>query len=302
MKYGVYLYAWLISFRLKTLPLAISAVFVGNALAYWHQTFYWPIFWLTLITACLLQILSNLANDYGDGLKGADNMGRLGPKRGLHSGKITLNQLLFALVVNIMLCIGFGLWLLILACDNIAQLVGFIIIGALSIIAAVTYTIGKKPYGYIGLGDLSVLLFFGLVSVLGSFYLQTKQISSGLFIPGLSCGLLSVAVLNINNLRDYESDKMSNKRTLIVMMGIKWGKCYHVGLLMIAFCLFSLFSFYFLTSYYAWLFLLTAPLFYRQISAVGRSHTQQQMGLLLMPMIKFALMTNILYGIGIILS
>lgn len=302
MKYVTDIYPWLVSLRLKTLPLAVSSIFVGNALAYWQHTFSWSIFILTWLTASLLQILSNLANDYGDGIKGVDDETRIGPKRGLHSGNITLNQLFWALIINTFLCVVIGLWLLILAYESSEQLISFICLGVLSIVAAITYTVGKKAYGYIGLGDLSVLLFFGLVSVLGSFYLQAKFISLWLLLPAIACGLLSVAVLNINNLRDYASDKANNKRTFIVFIGPKLGRFYHISLLILSFCLFSFFSLCYLKSYCSWLFLLSTPSLYKQILEMYRTQEQIQITYLLEPMIKLALITNLLYVIGIILS
>lgn len=302
MKPDSALLAWLSSFRLKTLPLAISAIFIGNALAYWQQTFRWSIFLLTLLTACLLQILSNLANDYGDGLKGNDSVNRIGPKRGIHRGNITLRQLLIALVINTILCVVTGLCLLIFACDTREQLIVFIGIGILSIIAAITYTVGKNPYGYIGLGDISVLIFFGCVSVLGSFYLQHKSLSLSLMLPACGSGLLSVAVLNINNLRDFQSDKANHKKTLVVMMGIRLSQYYHVALLTLSYLLLSLFSLCYLSNISGWLFLITLPLYIYHIKAVCIARAHHDFIGLFVPMIRLALLVNILYSMGIILS
>jgi 1,4-dihydroxy-2-naphthoate octaprenyltransferase len=155
-------YPWMISLRPKTLVLSLSAILMGNALAYWQQSFDLSIMLLSIITASLLQILSNLANDYGDAVKGSDQQNLLGHKRGLQLGLITLEQLKIALWITVILCIMSGLVLLVLACNNYQQLLIFVLLGLGAIIAAITYTIGKKPYGYIGLGDLSVLIFFWL--------------------------------------------------------------------------------------------------------------------------------------------
>lgn len=296
------LFAWISSFRLKTLPLALSAILIGNALAYWQQLFDWRIMGLTLMTAGLLQVLSNLANDYGDALSGADKPERIGPKRGIQYGLITMTQMHRALVINIILIIMSGMALLWLACQTWQQLLGFLILGGLSIIAAITYTMGKKPYGYIGLGDISVLLFFGLVSIIGSDYLQTKIFNLYLLLPAIGCGLLSVAVLNVNNLRDVDDDRVSNKRTLIVLIGVKYGLYYHCGLLSAALLCLSYFSFTYLHSLASWLFILTLPLFMQHVVHIFKYQGTSAMPPLLFQMIKLALMTNLLYAIGIIMS
>lgn len=302
MKYNVLISAWLSSFRLKTLSLAISTILIGNALACWQNHFNLLIFILTLFTATLLQILSNLANDYGDTIKGSDSV-RIGPKRGIHQGLITPKQLQKALIINVILCAFFGTSLLIIACQNQLSFIVLSLIGITSIIAAITYTIGRKPYGYIGLGDVSVLTFFGLVSVIGSYYLQTNQFEFFLIFPSLATGLLSVAVLNINNLRDYCSDKKNNKKTLVVLIGFNRGKHYHVCLLAIALTLFSLFSLLYLQSYWGWLFLLVLPFTFRFIIKIHRATiNSEDITSLLLPMIKIVVLTNLLYSIGIILS
>ncbi|OTP95891.1 1,4-dihydroxy-2-naphthoate polyprenyltransferase [Gilliamella apicola] len=295
-------YPWIISLRPKTLVLSLSAILMGNALAYWEGSFDLLIMLLSIITASLLQILSNLANDYGDAIKGSDDQNLSGHKRGLQLGLITLNQLKKALWINTFLCIVFGLILINFACNNIYELLSFILLGLLSIIAAITYTVGKKPYGYIGLGDLSVLIFFGLVSVIGSYYLQTKTLSMLIILPALGCGLLSVAVLNINNLRDIDSDRMNHKRTLVVLMGKELGRVYHLLLLVISLCSFSLFAYNYLQTCWSWLFMLCLPLLIRHIYAVFQFKTAKDAFPLLLQMVKLALLINLLYCLGIILS
>ncbi|OCG31018.1 1,4-dihydroxy-2-naphthoate octaprenyltransferase [Gilliamella sp. Choc4-2] len=298
MKY----YPWMISLRLKTLPLSLCSIVVGNALAYWQYQFNFWIMLLAIITASLLQILSNLANDYGDAIKGTDKLNLTAHARGIQLGLITLKQLKIALQINIILCVFAGISLLTLACNTLYELYGFIVLGLLSIIAAITYTVGKKPYGYIGLGDLSVLIFFGLIGVIGSYYLQTKTLSFFIIFPALGCGLLSVAVLNINNLRDLESDKKNHKRTLIVLIGKKLGQIYHLILLIAALFCFSLFAYHTLQSIWAWLFMLISPLFIKHIFAVFRFKTAKDATPLLLQMVKLALLTNLLYCSGIMLS
>lgn len=292
---------WIDSFRIKTLPLALSAILVGNALAYWQQHFNVWIMLLTLLTASLLQILSNLANDYGDAVKGTDNADRIGPLRGIQKGTITLKQLRTALIINLAICIVSGLALLTLACNTLAEFGQFILLGLLSVVAAMTYTMGKKPYGYIGLGDISVLIFFGLVSILGSYYLQTKQFEFFLIFPAVGCGLFSVAVLNINNLRDVDSDTQHNKRTFIVLIGARAGCYYHAALLTFAYLLLAHFSFYYLRTIWSYLFLLTMPFAGMHIYKVFKYHSTPAIANLLVDMVKIAMLTSTLYCIGIII-
>ena len=295
-------YPWIISLRPKTLALSFSAILLGNALAYWQHSFDLIIMLLAMITAALLQILSNLANDYGDAVKGGDKHNLIGHQRGLQLGLITLNQLKIAIWITIILCVCSGLTLLWLACNNAYQLLIFILLGLSSIIAAITYTVGKKPYGYIGLGDLSVLIFFGLVGVMGSYYLQTKTLSASIVFPAIASGLLAVGVLNINNLRDYESDKQHHKRTLIVLIGKTYGCCYQLVLLIVSLCFFGLFAYQQLHTYCSGIFLLALPLYLKHMYMVFKFNTNKDAVPLLEQMVKLALLTNLLYCLGIILS
>ena len=167
----------------------------------------------------MLQILSNLANDYGDAVKGSDKPDRIGPLRGMQKGVITPQQMKRALIVTVALICLFGLALLCAAWQSVGDFIGFLALGGLSIVAAITYTVGTRPYGYIGLGDISVLVFFGWLSVLGSWYLQAHNVEAAIFLPATACGLLATAVLNINNLRDIDSDRQNGKNTLAVRLG-----------------------------------------------------------------------------------
>ncbi len=293
---------WIISLRPKTLALSLSTVLLGNALAFWQQSFNLPVTIFTIITAALLQILSNLANDYGDAIKGTDKDNLIGHQRGIQLGLISLRQLKVGLSINILLCIVSGLCLLLLACNDIYQLFIFILLGLLSIVAAITYTIGKKPYGYIGLGDLSVFIFFGIIGVMGSDYLQTKIVSLSIILPAISSGLLAVAVLNINNLRDADNDRIHHKRTLIVLWGKTFGKYYHLSLILSALSLLGLFAYLYLKTIWSSLFILTFPLYIQHIYAVFKFNQAKDATPLLIQMVKLALLTNLLYCLGIILS
>lgn len=221
---------WISAFRLRTLPLALSTILMGTALATLDGFYDAHIFWLSIVTTIFLQILSNLANDYGDGIKGTDNAQRVGPTRAIQSGAISQNQMKIALVIFSLLSLLFGLWLVFSALSNPIYVLSFIILGISAILAAIKYTVGKTAYGYQGLGDLFVFIFFGLVGVIGTYYLQAKTISLLNILPAIAIGGFSVAVLNLNNMRDIENDKASQKNTLVVKLGLANAKKYHYGL------------------------------------------------------------------------
>lgn len=294
--------AWLESLRPKTLPLAFAAIVVGTVLAWWQGFFDPLVAVLALITAGLLQILSNLANDYGDAVKGSDKPDRLGPLRGMQKGAISLAQMKRALIIIIILSCISGLLLVTAATQTMADFIGFLVLGGLSIIAAITYTIGKRPYGYIGLGDVSVLIFFGWLSVMGSWYLQTHMLVPAVILPATACGLLATAVLNINNLRDIDSDRENGKNTLVVRLGPINARRYHAGLLVGALICLALFNLLSLHSAWGWLFILSAPLLIKQARFVLRELDPRAMPPMLERTVKGALLTNLLFVVGIILS
>jgi len=232
---------WLHAFRLRTLPLALSSILVGSALAYSLGAFSWPIFLLALCTATLLQILSNLANDLGDHQHGTDNADRVGPQRAVQSGAISPAVMKRAMLICGVLAFASGLALILTAFGTTLKTFAFLLIGLAAIVAAVKYTFGKNPYGYAGLGDLSVFLFFGAVGVAGTYYLFVHSFDIIVVRPIFIFGLLSVAVLNVNNMRDIDNDRASGKRTLVVRLGLKNALHYHAILTIIPFLL--LFSF-----------------------------------------------------------
>ncbi|MGR5236847.1 1,4-dihydroxy-2-naphthoate polyprenyltransferase [Vibrio alfacsensis] len=222
---------WLDAARPKTLPLALVSILTGSVLAYSTGRFSLTIAIMAFVTATLLQILSNLANDYGDAVRGTDNDNRLGPQRAMQSGAISASQMKKAIIFNIVLTAIAGLTLVFYALSSVESILTFIGLGILAIIAAIAYTMGSKPYGYVGLGDLSVFIFFGLLGVSGTYFLHTGHVDSALFLPALGCGLLAVAVLNINNMRDIENDTECGKRTMAVRLGQRRAKQYHFLLL-----------------------------------------------------------------------
>ena len=294
--------AWLESLRPKTLPLAFAAIVVGTVLAWWQGYFDPLVAALALITAGLLQILSNLANDYGDAIKGSDKPDRIGPLRGMQKGAISLGQMKRALLIVIVLSCISGLGLVSAATQTMGDFIGFLALGGLSIVAAITYTVGKRPYGYQGLGDISVLTFFGWISVMGSWYLQAHTLIPAIFLPATACGLLATAVLNINNLRDIDSDRENGKHTLVVRLGPVNARRYHAGLLAGALLCFALFNLISLHSLWGWLFLLAAPLLFKQARYVLRERDPRAMPPMLERTVKGALLTNLLFVLGIILS
>ena len=210
---------------------------VGTALGSFYGQFHWNIFAFALLTTVAFQITSNFANDYGDGVKGTDNENRVGPMRALQSGQLSRSELkkgiLFSIVISVILVIS--LLYFSFGTKNLVYSILFGALGILSIWAAIKYTIGSSAYGYKGLGDMFVFLFFGLLGVMGSMFLYTKAFYVMSVFPAIAVGLLSTGVLNLNNLRDYVSDKLSNKNTLIVKMGVQNGKKYHVLLILLSF-------------------------------------------------------------------
>ena len=221
------------AFRLRTLPLAVSSILVGSSLAHFHKAFRWPVFLLAICTAILLQVLSNLANDLGDHQHGTDNAQRTGPARSVQSGAIAPSAMKRAMLLCGLSAFASGAALIFSAFGFGLNTLAFLLIGLAAIVAAVKYTFGKNPYGYAGLGDLSVFLFFGVVGVVGTYYLFTQRLDAITIRPAVIFGLLSVGVLNVNNMRDIANDKASGKRTLAVRLGLKRSLNYHAFLLMV---------------------------------------------------------------------
>lgn len=229
--------AWLLAARLRTLPLSFSGIIAGSAMALQHEVFQWHIFILALLTTLGFQVLSNFANDYGDGVKGTDNEERIGPKRALQSGLLTAKELKSGMTITILLTLVAATTLIYSAFgrEDFAYALLFFILGIASIVAAIKYTVGKNAYGYKALGDVFVFLFFGLLGVAGSYFLYAKTLYVLIFFPAITIGLLSVAVLHLNNMRDRVSDTASGKRTVAVILGAAKSKNYHFFLLGMAY-------------------------------------------------------------------
>jgi 1,4-dihydroxy-2-naphthoate octaprenyltransferase len=235
---------WIKAFRLKTLPLSVSGIIAGSAIAALDGYCNTLLFIYCLMATVLFQILSNLANDLGDSVKGVDNDDRLGPKRSVQSGEISKQSMKKAVIITAILAFAFAALTAYEGTKGLNKnfLILFVILGIASIGAAIKYTMGKKPYGYSGLGDIFVFLFFGWLSVLGSNFLQTHDFNFLIMLPASGIGLLSAGVLNMNNMRDHKNDAANNKNTLIVRMGFNMGKYYHALLIVSAMLLFTQFN------------------------------------------------------------
>ncbi len=274
---------WIKAARLRTLPLSLSGIIMGAFIAKWRLygeggSWDWRIFALALLVTLLYQVLSNYANDYGDGVKGTDaKRVTEAEARAVASGKITAKQMKNAVIVLSTLSFAATVALLYVAFipDYMNEFYIFIGLGVASILAAIGYTVGKKPYGYMGLGDIFVFIFFGLVSVCGSYFLFTKSFSWDMLLPGTATGMMSMAVLNLNNMRDIESDKLSGKNSFALRIGFKNAMIYEMILLQLPLILILMFlavnGFFQTQNYYVFMvMILMLPLMKirRQIMAV----------------------------------
>ena len=249
---------WLSAMRLRTLPLSVSGIILGTCFAIYNGRFSWWVLVLAILTTISLQILSNLANDYGDGVKGTDNDDRVGPQRAIQSGEITPDEMLDAIKFNVVMVIILTLSLILAAFgpNNFLFLMLFVFLGGLSVYAALNYTMGDSPYGYRALGDVFVFIFFGLVSTIGSYLLYVHTIDHMVVLPAVSLGLLSVGVLNLNNMRDLEADKSVGKITIAVKLGMKKTKRYHYLLILGAMLVAVIFSVLYYVAPYNFLYLI----------------------------------------------
>ncbi|MEZ7515463.1 1,4-dihydroxy-2-naphthoate octaprenyltransferase [Flavobacterium frigidarium] len=244
---------WIEAARLRTLPLSVSGIIVGSIYALAHPTadiltptevFNWKIFGFAILTTLGLQVLSNFANDYGDGVKGTDNANRVGPMRAIQSGVITPAQMKRAIIITSLLTLLSAMLLIYYAFadTNLFYSLFFLVLGIVAIASAIRYTVGSSAYGYKGFGDIFVFVFFGLVSTLGVNFLYSQELDFELFLPAAAIGLLSVGVLNLNNMRDEDSDKAVGKNTLVVKMGAANAKKYHFALVITAMVLVLIFA------------------------------------------------------------
>jgi len=230
---------WIQAARLRTLPLSISGIIIGSFTARWRllaegNKWDWQIFALAMLVTILYQILSNFANDYGDSIKGTDRLRTEKAEiRMVASGKISAQKMKSAVIITAGLSLLATIALLYKAfiSNHLSEFFIFLSLGVLCILAAIGYTIGKNSYGYMGLGDVMVFIFFGIVSVGGSYFLFTKTWSWDILLPASAVGMLSTAVLNLNNMRDMESDRLSGKETFALRIGFRNAMIYQIVLM-----------------------------------------------------------------------
>ncbi len=220
---------WLMAARLRTLPAAVAPVLVGTSLALGDGDFHPLAFVAALLGAVFIQVGTNLSNDYSDARRGADTEDRLGPVRVTAGGLVPPGQVLVATYVTFGLAVACGAYLIAVAGWELLA------VGAASILAGVLYTGGPRPYGYEGLGELFVFLFFGIVAVAGSYYVQVQKLPWEAFVCAVPVGLLASAILVVNNVRDLETDRRAGKRTLAVRLGRERTRGLYVAMLLLAF-------------------------------------------------------------------
>ncbi len=291
--------AWIHAARPRTLPLAFTSTLLGSLLAWHDKPFKLPVLLLGLLTTLFLQILSNLANDYGDSANGMDNDLRVGPDRAVQSGAIPLHSMLAGVVITAVLALASGLLLIAYGFDFQINTGGFLflLLGITALAAAIKYTVGKNPYGYIGYGDLFVFIFFGLTGVLGTYFLHTGIFYTALLLPASAVGLLSTAVLNLNNMRDREGDAVSGKRTLVVIIGIGRARIYHLMLILSAWLCFIIYRMKYYEHPLQWLFLITLPFFIIHLRKVYTVSTLAALDPELKKLAISTLITSVIFGI-----
>ncbi len=293
--------AWISAFRLRTLPLALASILLGSFLAAYSDLFRLPVLVLSILTTILLQVLSNLANDYGDSVHGADGAHREGPSRAVQSGIITPKSMKRAMTLFVVLSFLSGVALLLVSFGlDVKMLVIFLSIGILSIVAAVFYTSGKNPYGYMGFGDLSVMIFFGFVGVLGTYYLHTGAFNVNNLLLAATSGFFATAVLNINNIRDIESDRQAGKKSIPVRIGRSNAVIYHWILLGAGWSCAIVYTLLQYQSPIQLLFFISFPLFVVNGWNVARQRDSQALDPYLKQMALSTLLFVVLIGIGLI--
>ena len=250
----------------------MSGILAGSFLAFGSSQFNAGVFVLAMATTVNLQILSNLSNEYGDAQHGTDNVRRVGPIRSIQSGALSANDMRRMIVLFVLLSAISGSFLVkasfgtLLSTESLTML----ILGALAIVAAIKYTVGKSNYGYKGWGDVAVFVFFGWVSTVGVYYLGSHTIAPAILLPASGIGLLSVGVLNVNNMRDRLNDEECGKNTVVVKIGEKGAKIYHFSLISVAWLCFSIYTGFHAMSLWNWMYLLILPLFAMHLAAVLR--------------------------------
>ena len=296
--------SWINAARPRTLPLALSGIFMGCGLAWFYGAIDAIVSVLAIVTATLIQVFSNFANDYGDSQRGTDNEFRLGPTRTVQSGEITQKEMKAGMIVVGGLSFLSGLWLVYAATRyySKAAFFGFIGLGILSLIAAYFYTAGKKSYGYIGLGDLFVFLFFGLLPVAGVFYLNAGYLPAEIFLLAVTIGLFSTGVLNLNNMRDIVNDRNSGKITIPVCIGARKARFYHLAMLLAGWIFAFVFTLKHFHSFWQLLFVIALPVFVVDLIKIYHIQNDKELDPFLKRLALSTLAFTLLFCIGLIIS
>ncbi|MFN4083663.1 MAG: 1,4-dihydroxy-2-naphthoate octaprenyltransferase [Bacteroidia bacterium] len=299
IKMGANVKIWIEAIRPRTLLLSISCIGMGLIAAYSYMGFIESIIsFFTILTALLLQILSNLANDYGDSIHGADSDKRKGPSRAVQAGMISKEQMKKSIYAVSVLTLVSGIYLLTLCIDTIGlkKIIILFLAGIAAIAAAIYYTNGKKPYGYSGFGDISVFVFFGLLAVAGTYFLQTGFWQNLVLLPAAAMGLLATGVLNINNMRDIESDKLAGKHSIPVRLGYKNAKIYHYFLIVSALILIQIYASKIEASFW---FMLPYPLFLAQLLKIKKIQNLQNLDPLLKELSISTFLLVLLFAVSV---
>ena len=295
--------SWIKAARLRTLPLAISGILMGAALSYFDGGFNAKVTILAIVTALFIQIFSNFANDYGDSQKGTDNHHRVGPQRTVQSGEISPKLMKTGMIILILVSLISGIGLVAEGTKglNLSVFMLFLVFGIVALIAAYRYTAGSNPYGYAGFGDVAVFLFFGILPVVGTYFLNVHHFTIEILLPALSIGLFSTGVLNLNNMRDIENDRNSGKNTIAARMGSVKSKIYHS--LLISTGMLSSVVFMVLNgrSVFQWLFLISFPLFISDLIQIHRIHEPRKFDPFLKKLSLTTLLFTLLFGAGILI-
>ena len=294
--------SWIKATRLRTLPLALSSIFAGSFMAIYVGIFNWAVIGLAALTTIMLQVLSNMANDYGDSQKGTDNQERVGPVRTVQGGEISPAQMKKGVILISFLTLLSGIVLLFVSFPgNFLMALLFFVIGLAAIAAAIKYTVGSNAYGYKGFGDFFVLVFFGFVGVLGTYFLNTHELTWDVFFPALGLGLLSTGVLNLNNMRDMKNDINSGKHTLASRIGFEKAKIYHAILVIGGIACLGTYIFIHFTSYFQLLFLVPVPFLIKDLFTVLNTTDQSKLDPFLKKLALGTLLLTVFFGIGLIL-
>lgn len=295
--------AWLSAVRLRTLPLALASIGMGSFLAADQSLFDFRIFLLCAATTVFLQILSNLANDYGDTVHGADSVFREGPLRSVQSGLISPKRMKVAMIFMAILSFGSGLLLIYIALGfNWSTFFFFLGLGVVCIAGAIAYTAGRRPYGYAGLGDVAVLFFFGIVGVTGTYYMFSNSFEMLYLLPALSCGFFATAVLNVNNIRDINADKLAGKRSIPVRIGRRKARVYHWLLLFFGFFSAVCFTILYFQSWWQFLFFISLPLLIENGLAIQQKENAHELDPYLKKMALATLLFVLSFGAGLLLA